>query len=390
MEDIYRQMSSVLEKGGRGALASVLSRKGSAPMSADAKMIVFEDGSFRGTIGGGCMEADVWSEARRVLQRGTPSKLRFELTEKNAHQSGHICGGVVDILIEPLCNFNAELIRELIRLRDKGEMGVLVTLVSRSDGRPPGGDDRVLVFSDGSMLGGLRQLWGEIRQPAVDAMHQGKPSILKVDLPDGDVSFEMFLEPVMARPKVYVFGGGHVSQHLAKVAAVGGFRPVVVEDRVPFANRDLFPDAEEFIVLEDFDTLEEGMPGIDPSDMAVIVTRGHRYDETVLAWAFGKPFRYLGMIGSRTKILLTYGRLEARMGIPKEEFIRRVHAPVGLEIGASTPGEIAVAIVAELIQVLREALIQDPKLSGMPKSAGLMKSRRSGDRPPSQEIPGNP
>ncbi len=372
MEDIYKQIQSVLKKGGKGAIASVVSRQGSAPMSADAKMLVFQDGSMKGTVGGGCMEADVWAEAKQVLRRGTATKMRFELTEKEAQESGHICGGIVDVLVEPLSNFDKELISEIIRLRNEGATAVLASVVSRSDGKPPGSEDRMLVHRDGTTLGVIEGLESEISQVATEVIRMAKPANHTFGAPDSKVQVEVFFEPIMTRPTVYIFGGGHLSKHIAKVASVTGFRLVIVEDRVQFANAERFPEVEDFILLEDFENLDEAMPAIDPIDMAVIVTRGHQYDAEVLAWAWDKPFRYVGMIGSRTKVLITYRRLEEKMGVPRKEFVQRVRAPIGLEIGADNPGEIAVSIVAELIQVFREGLIRDRELSGSPKSAALM------------------
>jgi xanthine dehydrogenase accessory factor len=373
MVDIYKEIQLILQKGEKGALASIVSRKGSAPMSADAKMLVLKDGSIKGTIGGGCMEADVWAKAKEVLQRGTASKMRFELSEKEASESGHICGGIVDVLVEPLSNFDTNLLSEVIRLRDEGEAGVLASVVSISDGSAPGRKDRLLIRRDGSTFGEIEGLGGEIAKAASNVLQTERPSNSIFDLPQTGVQIEVFLEPVMARPKVFIFGGGHISQYIARVASVTGFRLIIVEDRVQYANPERFPDVEEFIVVEDFENLGEAIPHIEPTDMAVIVTRGHQYDQQVLVWAWERPFRYLGMIGSRTKVLITYRHLEEKMGVPREEFMRRVRAPVGLEIGADTPGEIAVSIVAELIQVRRQSLIRDSQLAGSPKSAGLLK-----------------
>ncbi|MEE8110061.1 MAG: XdhC family protein [bacterium] len=373
MADIYKEIQDIREKGEGGVLASVVARKGSAPMSADAKMIVYKDGSMKGTVGGGCLEADVWAEAKRVLRRGTVSKMSFDLTEAEAGESGHICGGIVDVLIEPLSNYSTEILSEIVRIRSEGGTAVLATVVSRSDGNPVGPKDRMLVYRDGSTLGSIGGLEAEIWREATEVMKNEKPANRTFPLPEGGVKVEVFLEPIVTRPTVYIFGGGHVSKYIARVANVAGFRLVIVEDREQYANKERFPEADDFIVVEDFESLEEVMPEIDETDMTIIVTRGHQYDEDILAWAWDKPFRYVGMIGSRTKILITYRRLEEKMGISRDEFIKRVRAPMGLEIGADVPGEIAVAIVAELIQVRRQSLIKDLDLVGKPKSAALFK-----------------
>ncbi|MFQ5694063.1 MAG: XdhC family protein [Nitrospinota bacterium] len=373
MADVFKEIQSIRQKGETGVVASVVSRKGSAPMSSDAKMIVYADGTMKGTVGGGCLEADVWAEAKRVLRRGGPSKMSFDLTEAEAGESGHICGGVVDVLVEPVSHYSAELLSEIVRIRGEGGTAVLASVVSRSDGKQPGPEDRMLVYRDGSTLGSIGGLEAEIWREASEVMKSEKPANRTFPHPDTGVKVEVFLEPIVTRPTVYLFGGGHVSKHISKVANVAGFRIVIVEDREQYANKERFPEADDFIVVEDFESLDDVMPEIDDTDMAVIVTRGHQYDEDILAWAWDKPFRYLGMIGSRTKILITYRRLEEKMGVPRDEFIKRVRAPLGLEIGADVPGEIAVAIVAELIQVRRQGLIRDPDLAGKPKNAVLRK-----------------
>lgn len=373
MVDIFKEIKGVQEKGEAGAMASVVARKGSAPMSADAKMIVYKDGSMKGTVGGGCLEADVWAEAKRVLRHGTASKISFNLTEAEAGESGHICGGIVDVLVEPLSNYPAELLSDIVRIRGEGGSAVLASVVSRSDGKPLGPHDRMLVYREGDKLGSIQGIESEILQAASGVIRNEKPANRTFTIPGTDVKVEVFLEPIVTRPTLYIFGGGHVSKHIAKVADVAGFRIVIVEDREQYANKGRFPEVEEFIVVEDFEHLEDTMPEIDETDLAIIVTRGHQYDEDILAWAWDKPFRYLGMIGSRTKILITYRRLEEKMGVSRDEFIKRVRAPMGLEIGADVPGEIAVAIVAELIQVRRQSLMKDPDLAGKPKNAALMK-----------------
>nr|MDP6619143.1 XdhC family protein [Nitrospinota bacterium] len=153
MVDIYKEIQEIRDKGEDGAVASVVARKGSAPMSADAKMIIYKDGSMKGTVGGGCLEADVWAEAKRVLRKGGAAKMSFDLTEAEAGESGHICGGIVDILIEPLSNYPAGILSEVVRIRAEGGRAVLASVISRSDGEAPGPDDRMLIYRNGSSLG---------------------------------------------------------------------------------------------------------------------------------------------------------------------------------------------------------------------------------------------
>jgi xanthine dehydrogenase accessory factor len=219
-------------------------------------MLVKEDGTILGTIGGGCVEAEVWAAAKDVLKAEAPRKMVFNLNNEASYDNGLICGGTVEI----------------------------------------------------------------------------------------------FVEPILPQPILYIFGGGHVSMALAKTTHSAGFAIGIVDDREQFANLERFPMAREV-----YTSWEEAFEKIKPnaSSYMVIVTRGHRDDMRVLGWAVNTDARYIGMIGSKRKVISVYQALE-REGIPSEKF-DHVHAPVGLEIGALTPDEIAISIAAELIAVRRGA-----------------------------------
>ncbi|MBZ5646688.1 MAG: XdhC/CoxI family protein [Acidobacteriia bacterium] len=253
--DLYEEIVKLRREGRRGALATIVNVRGSIPSFETAKMLVRDDGSIVGTIGGGCVEAEVWQAAREVMEQEKPRTLTFNLNNNPKYDSGLVCGGTLDV----------------------------------------------------------------------------------------------FVEPVMPVPQLYLFGAGHVSLHLYKVARQAGFDVTVVDDREAYANRERFPEARE-IHADDFDHACSQL-SLNENSYLVIVTRGHRDDMRVLRWAAGTPARYIGMIGSKRKVIEIYKELE-REGIAREK-LERVHAPVGLDIGAITPEEIAVAIVAELIAVRR-------------------------------------
>jgi xanthine dehydrogenase accessory factor len=162
---------------------------------------------------------------------------------------------------------------------------------------------------------------------------------------------EVFIEPILTPSTLYLFGGGHISLPLAKIGKLLGFKIAVIDDRAEFANTDRFPEAD-VILAGDF-TKSFPKLKIDKSSYIVIVTRGHQHDELVLEWAVGTLAKYVGMIGSKTKVKTIFSHLLAR-GISKEK-LDRVHAPIGLEIEAQTPEEIAVSILAEIIKVRRLA-----------------------------------
>jgi xanthine dehydrogenase accessory factor len=269
--DIYEEIVKLRREGRRGAVATIVSVRGSIPSFRTAKMLVRDDGSIVGTIGGGCVEADVWQAAREVMEEEKPRSLTFNLNQNPKYDTGLVCGGTLDI----------------------------------------------------------------------------------------------FIEPVLPVPVLDLFGAGHVAVNLYKVAHNAGFDVIVVDDRETYANRERFPEARE-IHAEDF---EQSLAELAPNESAyiVIVTRGHRDDMRVLRWAVQTPARYIGMIGSKRKVIAIYHELE-KEGLPPELF-QRVHAPVGLDIGAVTPEEIAVAITAELIALRRHSEASLPHLRYARKTA---------------------
>jgi xanthine dehydrogenase accessory factor len=260
--DLFEEIVRMRRAGQRGALATIVHTNGSIPSFESSRMLVREDGSAVGTIGGGCVEADVWAAAKEVMEKETPRKMVFHLNNEASYDSGLICGGTL----------------------------------------------------------------------------------------------EVFVEPILPQPVVYLFGGGHVSTAVARAAQTAGFGVGVIDDRETFANAQRFPMAQEI-----FTSFEDAFAKLQPnaSSYLVIVTRGHKEDMRVLAWAVRTPARYVGMIGSRRKVLSVYKALE-KEGYRLEEF-ERVYAPMGLEIGALSPEEIAVSIVAELVAVRRNAELASHK-----------------------------
>jgi xanthine dehydrogenase accessory factor len=255
--DIYEQIVQLRRQGRRGAVATITNVRGSIPSFQTAKMLVRDDGSIAGTIGGGCVEAEVWQAAREVMEQEKPRSLTFNLNNDPKYDTGLVCGGTLEI----------------------------------------------------------------------------------------------FIEPVLPLALLYIFGAGHVAYSLYKIATVADFEVIVIDDRESYANRERFPEARE-VIADDFDTVTARLNPPEGSYI-VIVTRGHRDDMRVLRWAVDTRARYLGMIGSKRKTISIYRELE-KQGIAAEKFAN-VHAPVGLEVGAVTPGEIAVAIVAEMIAERRHA-----------------------------------
>jgi xanthine dehydrogenase accessory factor len=253
--DIYDEIVRLRKLGQKCALATIVQKRGSIPSYESAKLLVREDGSMMGTVGGGCVEAEVWNAAREVIESEKPKNMTFSLGQDAAYDEGLICGGQLSI----------------------------------------------------------------------------------------------FVEPVIPQPQAYIFGGGHVSKSISKVASMAGFATVIVDDREAFANAERFPEAEA-TYAEEYEEVFPKLP-ITSSSYIIIVTRGHRDDMRVLRWAITTQARYISMIGSKRKTISVVHELE-KEGFPRDAF-ERIFAPMGLDIGAESPEEIAVSVVAEMIAVRR-------------------------------------
>lgn len=351
MQDIYSEIVKALEKKEKVALATLINRVGSAPRAVGAKYLIKEDGASFGSIGGGCVEAEVWQEAQKVMEKREGRILHFDLTSEQLAEGGLVCGGNIDIFLEPLREDFLEVYQEAMRVRMRGGTAILATPVLVSGSFPKGQGLKALIKNSGEKVGSLlggAELEKKVLSEGEEVLRNKKPKILAFSYEDA--SMEVLLEPVFCEPTVYIFGGGHVSEQVAPLAKNVHFKVVVIDDREIFANRERFPEADEVIVSEFekcFDRLS-----IDESSYVVIVTRGHLYDGIVLEQALKSKARYIGMIGSRKKIGTLYQSLTAK-GIAKET-LGQVHAPIGIEINSETPEEIAVSIVAELIKVRGE------------------------------------
>lgn len=270
--EIFAAIGEALTRGDEVALITIVSSNGSTPQRVGAKMLVFADGRTVGTIGGGCYENDALLKARDALRTRKAIRAKYDLNDDFAEDTGLVCGG----------------------------------------------------------------------------------------------QMEVFIEPLEAPPALYVFGAGHVGFYVARLASDAGFEVHVVDDRAAFANRERFPGAAE-VVVDDIPTWLSATT-LPPSAYAVIVTRGHRHDLDALQALASRPLRYLGLIGSRAKVARIYEQLLAQ-GQTRLEDLSHVHAPIGLDIGAVTPQEIAVSIVAELVAVRRgrAAALADASLRWMPR-----------------------
>ncbi|MHC5010489.1 MAG: XdhC family protein [Planctomycetota bacterium] len=252
MLDIFEEIARMRADGQRGALATVISTRGSTPGRETMRLLVRESGSFTGTVGGGCIEAEVVDAALEVIEDEAPRRVKFRLTEAATGASGLLCGGEIEVFIEPI-----------------------------------------------------------------------------------------------TAPQLVLFGAGHISQDLCEVATRSGFRVTVVDDRSSFANVDRFPSAAAVLTGDSFEACFEELR-VPPSAYCVVVTRGHAMDLECTDFALHSPCAYVGLIGSKVKVRSVLARLRDA-GRLEDVDLARLHAPIGIDLGGGTHGEIAVSIVAELI-----------------------------------------
>lgn len=350
--DIIQEILSALQTEDQIMLATIIATSGSTPAAALSKMIVKKNGSV-GTVGGGCMEGDVLEAAQRMFTEERARILTFHLNEDDMVQ-GLICGGSLDVLIEPVTRGAVPLFEKLKALQDEGEDCILATALSTS-GRIE--LKQVVRIEPGDWSDGVMEIWKtrdsmtpllptstiEFSSRLRRAHHRNETQRLKTK------HGEIILEPITGRPHLVIFGGGHVSKYISRAASMAGFRVTVVDDRPQYANPQRFPEADETLAVEYYEAFKRIT--IKPSTYIVIVTRGHRSDEDILEEAVKSLARYIGMIGSARKVLTTYEHLVQR-GVSVKS-LKRVQSPMGIEIGAVTAEEIGISVVAELIATRR-------------------------------------
>ena len=339
-------MAELEREGRRLAVATVVRTRGSTPQVVGAKMLIDDLGRIFGTLGGGCVEGDVFTEATRVLDGEAGSLREYELTEDLAWDTGLVCGGTMWIQIEPsaaaLRVGDRDLLGDVLAASATGRPVALATLL-RIAGDTLASAGKLAVEPDGRVTGSLGDpsLDAKATTLAAEALRQGTATTVSLD--DGH---ELLIEPILARPRLVVVGGGHVGLALAKQAALLEYAVTVIEDRPEFAQRDRFPGTIEILNADMAQALET-MP-IGWNSFIVVATRGHKLDAHCVRAAVRTDARYIGLLGSRRKTILI-ARMLRDEGLP-EERIRAVHAPVGLDLGGRTPAEIALSVLAEISQ----------------------------------------
>lgn len=339
LKDFYHELLRRLENGEEVAVASIARRIGSAPRNQGTRCAVLKDGTILGTIGGGLLEARTQDEAKTVLATGKPFYLKMRMDSKDLAASGMICGGSVDILIAPWGESEKAVAKELIDLYDSNGRGVLLTLWDEETGT-----SEVSLLTEETVFEG-RYPGLEALKACREALNFGNPVLSTSE------GKKLLADPIeREKSPLVIFGAGHVGKALSTVASFAGFSVTLVDDREDFADPALLPHAAAVLCApfeEAFSKLK-----IDETTFIVICTRGHLGDAVCAVEAMNSPSPYVGMIGSKRKKSMVLKRL-LEAGISEEKIRDVLRTPVGLEINAETPEEIAVSIVAEMIGVKR-------------------------------------
>lgn len=356
---MYRKIRDLLQAGQSVAVATVTAVRGSTPREVGAKMLVMGEGQIAGTVGGGCGEAQVLWDAVRCLAEARPMMSVVDLTGEITEDSPTHCGGIMEIFIDSM--LPAESARAglssirvadiLARAIEDREPVVLATLVATPDPvRFPIGI-RAFVWS--SRQEGIERLPGGsvLLERASQAMTENRSRRISLPVEGAAEEATVFLEVLGPPEELVIVGAGHIAVPLARMAKLLDFEVTVIDDRPAFANRARFPDADRVLAADIVKTVAE-LP-VGPNIYLVLVTRGHTLDQGALLEVIHKPAAYIGMIGSRRRVRAVFDYLR-RMGVA-EEYLHRLYAPIGLNIGAETPAEIATSILAELVAVRRKS-----------------------------------
>lgn len=346
MREVYARMAELEREGRRFAVATVVRTSGSTPQVVGAKLLVDDLGRIVGTLGGGCVEGDAFTEAREVIATGRSSLREYELTEDLAYDTGLVCGGTMWIAIEPgesaLRVAERDFLGDVLAASSGGRPVALSTLLRR-DGKELAPAGRLFVEPDGRSHGSLGDASLDERALAAarEVLREGTARNVPLD-----ETHELLVEPVLSRPHLVVVGGGHVGLALAKQGALLDMDVTVLDDRPEFAARERFPAPIEVMNADMAEALRTMTIGW--NSFVVIATRGHKLDAQCLRAAVTLPARYVGLLGSRRKTILV-ARMLRDEGV-SEERLRTVHAPIGLDLGGRTPAEIALAVLAEITQ----------------------------------------
>lgn len=380
MRWLHRELRRLRDAGEPVVTATVTDVRGSTPRGAGARMLVRGDGTIAGSVGGGCGEEQVRREALHVLDDGRSRLMAIDLTGEMSPDSATHCGGIMEVFLDRLAWQErprvglgaAEALDAIDGEIDERRAPVVLAVVAGGGGEALPAGARWVIAGQPGEAGPALRLTGRLpvdegfgsllEQVAADALTDGRMRRLGARLAEGrwiattePGHVDLLVEAIAPVPELIVVGAGHIAVPLVALGRLLDFEVTVIDDREDFATRSRFPDAESVLVGPVDETLRRRRIG--PDTYIVLVTRDHQHDEAALGAVLGTPAAYVGMIGSRRRVREVFRRL-GDAGVPVAR-LDRVHAPVGLAIGAETPAEIATAIAAELVQVRRAGRARD-------------------------------
>lgn len=346
--EIYKKVISIFDNDKNVAMATVVSTSGSTPAKIGAKILIWESSDeTTGTVGGGCTESEIINRARILIQTKESKLLKFNLIEDNIKE-GSICGGSLEVLIEIFTRNDKKLFEDAVEILEKGEKGAFISYIFSE--KPY---KKILVKN-------IAQLKNENNDDISPELIEYAKGVIDMEQPMKKTlenKMEVYIEPILEQPMLFVFGAGHISYSIVKFAKTVGFNVTICDDRIKFANKNRFPESD-VIIVDNYEIIFNKI-NINKNSYIVIVTRGHQFDELVLQKAIETDANYIGMIGSKRKVILALKTLKEK-GIPEQK-IKNIYTPIGLSIGAITPEEIAISIVSELIKVRRVGDAQEIK-----------------------------
>ncbi|HEX2967372.1 MAG TPA: XdhC family protein [Syntrophorhabdaceae bacterium] len=328
---LFEHIDEYLALRKKAVIVTVIGSAGSTPRDVGARMLVCEDGKLFGTIGGGSLEHEAYQNALSFMGTNSATVRHVGMQSAEIASSGMICGGDVDLLFEPVQEQYTALYRRIHSIQQEEKHGIVVTVFKDKFSKTLVEDDMTILGDrlPDKVIAGLQEYFREKRPLVTDGI---------------------VIEPLQVSSRLYIFGAGHVSQYISRIAKLVDFSVTIVDDRQEFANPQRFPEADNIIVQDFRKAIDE--LAFTGREYAAIVTRGHQHDAAVLQEVLKKRTKYIGMIGSRRKVRMIMDHMK-QLGFD-EKAIDAVHAPIGLPISAETPQEIGVSIVAELIKTRGE------------------------------------
>ena len=335
-KEIYSEIVQLLENGEELILATIVSKEGPTPAALSSKMIVKKSGfETVGTVGGGCLEAEIIKKAQNVMRMEKPEIVKYRLEDEDP-ESWLICGGTVEILVEPISLNHKPIFEKAVTILMNDSRGVFCTVISEN-------------LTKKSIISGIDWFGEKPLEKITKRITSEYDTVIGDEKPQ-KIKGNVFLDPLIPPVHVFIFGGGHVSLYLSQVTKSVGFHVTVIDDRMKFTDKKRFPHVDNTLCA-DYEEVFEKID-IDGNSYLIIVTRGHKHDALVLEKALNTEASYIGMIGSRKKVITLYKRLIEK-GFDRKK-LEKVFSPIGLDIGAKTPEEIAISIVSELIKFKRK------------------------------------